>query len=259
MKTVVITGASRGIGRALAEVFAAAGYRLVLNCKSRFAQLDTLAEGLTQQYGVSAVPVHAPITEETLAAALRQLQEDGETHPASRGERPGLDEQEEQDMLLLINNAGVSQLGLLQDVTDADWERMVEANLGGMFRASRAVIPYMLQQHCGRIINISSVWGDVGASCEVVYSMTKGGINAFTRALAKELAPSGISVNAVACGAVDTEMNAWLEEAERRQLEEEIPFGRMAAPKEVAAFVLQLAESSAYLSGQVIRFDGAWI
>lgn len=256
MRTAVITGASRGIGRALAEVFAAAGYRLVLNCKSRFAQLDVLAEGLTQQYGVSAVPVHAPITEETLAAAFKQLQEDEETHSASMGGQLG---PEEGNMLILINNAGVSQLGLLQDVTDADWERMVEANLGGMFRASRAVIPYMLQQHCGRIINISSVWGDVGASCEVVYSMTKGGINAFTRALAKELAPSGISVNAVACGAVDTEMNAWLEEAERRQLEEEIPFGRMAAPKEVAAFVLQLAESPAYLSGQVIRFDGAWI
>jgi 3-oxoacyl-[acyl-carrier protein] reductase len=159
---------------------------------------------------------------------------------------------------LLVNNAGISYVGLLTDMDISDWNYVINTNATSMFNSCRNVIPYMIKQQAGRIINVSSVWGNVGASCEVAYSASKGAVNAFTKALAKELAPSHISVNAVAFGAIDTEMNKHLSGSEKIELEYEIPYGRMATPVEAAKFILNLSEADNYLTGQVITFDGGW-
>ena len=160
---------------------------------------------------------------------------------------------------VLVNNAGISWHGLLTDMTPDEWNTMINTNLSSVFYTSRLAIPLMLKRHRGKIINISSVWGCVGASCETAYSAAKGGVNAFTQALAKELAPSNIQVNAIACGAIDTEMNGFLLPEERRELEEEIPTGRFGTPAEVAKLTLSLCGGNEYLTGQIIRLDGGWI
>ena len=159
---------------------------------------------------------------------------------------------------MLVNNAGIAYIGLLQDMTVSDWQRIVNTNLTSVFNCCKLAIPLMLSARQGKIINISSVWGNVGASCEVAYSATKGGINAFTKALAKELAPSNIQVNAVACGAIDTEMNQWMEEEDLIGLVEDIPAGRLGRAEEVADLVYHLGYKNAYLTGQVIGLDGGW-
>ena len=160
---------------------------------------------------------------------------------------------------VLVNNAGVSYIGLLQDMSVQDWDRVIHTNLSSVFNCCKLAIPGMVSRKQGKIINISSVWGNVGASSEVAYSATKGAVNAFTKALAKELAPSGIQVNAVACGAIDTEMNQWMDESEFITLVEEIPAGRLGKAEEVADLVYHLGYKNAYLTGQVIGLDGGWI
>jgi 3-oxoacyl-[acyl-carrier protein] reductase len=159
---------------------------------------------------------------------------------------------------LLVNNAGISYVGLLTDMDINDWNHIINTNTTSVFNSCRHVVPYMVKQQSGHIINISSVWGNVGASCEVAYSASKGAINSFTKALAKELAPSHISVNAIAFGAIDTDMNSHLSEEEKASLEYEIPYGRMATPEEAARFILHTADAGDYLTGQILTFDGAW-
>jgi 3-oxoacyl-[acyl-carrier protein] reductase len=159
---------------------------------------------------------------------------------------------------VLINNAGISYIGLLTDMTIDDWNRIVATNLSSVFSTCRCTVPSMVSAKSGCIINISSVWGNIGASCEVAYSACKGGINSFTKALGKELAPSNIRVNAIACGVIDTEMNHCFSREERDALVEEIPAGRMGTPEEVAALALTLTDSPAYLTGQVLTLDGGW-
>ncbi|MEG0720539.1 MAG: SDR family oxidoreductase, partial [Lachnospiraceae bacterium] len=160
---------------------------------------------------------------------------------------------------ILINNAGISSIGLFTDMTGEGWNQMLQTNLSSVFYCSKAALPYMLSKKMGKIITISSMWGTVGASCEVAYSAAKSGVHGLTRALAKELAPSNIQVNAIACGAIDTAMNSHLSPAERTALEEEIPMGRYGTPKEVAELVLQVAQSPAYMTGQIIGIDGGFI
>lgn len=160
---------------------------------------------------------------------------------------------------VLINNAGISYIGLLTDMTIDDWNQIVATNLTSVFSACRCTVPSMVHNKSGRIINISSVWGNVGASCEVAYSACKGGINSFTRALGKELAPSNITVNAIACGVIDTDMNRCFSEEERAELVAEIPAERMGQPQEVAELALSIASGHAYLNGQIITLDGGWI
>ncbi|OYP47274.1 3-oxoacyl-ACP reductase [Lachnotalea glycerini] len=160
---------------------------------------------------------------------------------------------------ILVNNAGISHLGLLSEMTIEDWNHIISTNLSSVFHCSKLAIPYMVHQKSGKIINISSVWGICGASYEVAYSASKGGVNAFTKALAKELAPSNIQVNAIACGVIDTQMNQFLDEAERASLIEEIPSNRIGSPDEVADLVYDLAKGHQYLTGQVIKLDGGWI
>jgi 3-oxoacyl-[acyl-carrier protein] reductase len=159
----------------------------------------------------------------------------------------------------LVNNAGISHIGLLSDMTADEWNTLIQTNLTSVFNCCKQVIPGMVARQSGSILNISSVWGVCGASCEVAYSASKGGINAFTKALAKELAPSRITVNAIACGAIDTRMNHFLSEEERTQLIEEIPACRMGTPEEVARLALELSGAHPYLTGQVITLDGGWI
>ena len=278
MKTAIITGASRGVGRAVAETLAQDGWRLILNCRSRFELLEQEAEKLRSMTEVHTV--HGPITDEVLAALLGTpgaktipilTEEDLErTQPVpctsceeksdpqnAYARRTRIETPE--DAILLVNNAGISTFNLAQDVSDDELEEMLSANVKDMFRLTRAVIPYLLRASEGRILNMSSVWGVVGASMESVYSLTKGAVNAFTEALGKELAPNHIPVNAIAIGCVDTDMNGWMSAEDRAQLEDEIPYGRMCTPAEVASFVRLLAAAPAYLTGQIIRFDGGWI
>lgn len=159
---------------------------------------------------------------------------------------------------LLINNAAISYVGLLTDMSTTDWEQTMRTNVTSLFNTCHEVVPYMVRSKSGRIINISSVWGTHGASCEVAYSASKGAVNAFTKALAKELAPSGIAVNAISFGAIDTSMNSHLSAEEKQLLEDEIPVGRMATAKEAADFIVSVAQSSLYLTGQILTFDGGW-
>ena len=160
---------------------------------------------------------------------------------------------------VIVNNAGISHIGLLCDMTAEEWNRILSVNLSSCFYTAKAFVPAMISAKSGRIVNISSMWGTAGASCEAAYSASKGGVNSLTRALAKELAPSGISVNAIACGAVDTDMNAFLSSEERTALEEEIPAGRFATPEEVADTVLTLLKSPTYLTGQIVGLDGGYL
>ncbi len=241
-KTVCITGASRGIGRAVAEAFAADGYDLFLTCHKNEKILQEFCSQLEEKHSVSCTAFAGDIGDVSQTEQLFALIEE---------KRGRLD--------VLVNNAGISWHGLLTDMTPEAWDTMIDTNLSSVFYTSRLAIPLMLKRHEGKIINISSVWGCVGASCEVAYSAAKGGVNAFTQALAKELAPSNIQVNAIACGAIDTEMNAFLASEERDELEEEIPAGRFGTPSEVAKLALSLCSGNEYLTGQIIRLDGGWI
>ena len=239
--TVLITGASRGIGQAIAIAFAKAGYQLVITCSKTEDDLLELADILTNHY---SVPVLTSIGDISDYNYVHQLFKDIEARFG------GVD--------VLINNAGISYIGLLTDMSIEDWNQIINTNLTSIFSTSKHAIPYMLQKKAGKIINISSVWGNVGASCEVAYSACKGGMNTFTKALAKELAPSNIQVNAIACGCIDTQMNACFSEEDRVALAEDIPAGRFGTPKEVADLALNLATGHNYLTGQIITLDGGW-
>lgn len=240
-KVVLITGASRGIGKAIAVKFAKKGYNVVINCAHREQEL-LQAKKEIEQYQVSCTAFLGDMGDMDACRRLFEL---------IRKQYGTLD--------VLINNAGIDYIGLLQDMSSEDWERILRTNLTSVFNCCKLAIPVMLAAGEGKIVNISSVWGNVGASCEVAYSATKGGVNAFTRALAKELAPSNIQVNAVACGAIDTEMNCWMEEDELISLVEEIPAGRLGNAEEIADFVYHLGYKGTYLTGQVIGMDGGWI
>ena len=234
----LVTGASRGIGRAIAETLAGAGYDLVLTCSRTLPELSGLANSLEKKYGIHCTAQMAdasdPVAMDQLFASLDHLD-------------------------VLVNNAGISFIGLLTDMSVEEWQRVINTNLSSCFYTSRLAIPLMLQKHSGRIINISSMWGTVGASCEVAYSATKSGLNGLTRALAKELAPSNIQVNAIACGVIDTVMNDLLDAEEKAALAEEIPAGRFGTPEEVALLAWQLANAPAYLTGQILGMDGGYI
>lgn len=159
----------------------------------------------------------------------------------------------------IVNNAAISHVGLLCDMTLEEWDRIIQTNLSSLFYICRLVIPSMVRVKKGRIINVSSMWGQCGASCEVAYSATKGGVDSFTKALAKELAPSNIQVNAVSFGTIDTRMNDCFSPEEKAALAEEIPAGRFGTAKEAASLIWQLLCSPDYLTGQIIRMDGAYL
>lgn len=236
-KIAMITGASRGIGRAVAEAFAAAGYGLILNCHSSMDALEQLVQEIRERYHIPCRGVCADVG----------LEED--TERLFEGVSK-LD--------VLVNNAGIAHVGLLTDMSSEQWHRVLAVNLDGCFYTCRKAVPIMLREHRGRIINVSSVWGTQGASMEVAYSASKGGVNAFTKALAKELAPSNIQVNAVACGVIETDMNSNLSREDMDNLRSEIPADRLGTPEEAAQLILQIAQAPGYMTGQIITLDGGW-
>lgn len=239
-KTILITGASRGIGHALALAYAKKQYNLVI-CGRNSRTLENTADEI-RLLGADCLAVTCDVGKyEEVKALFDRI-----------SERFG-------NIDVLINNAGISHIGLLQDMSIDDWNNIINTNLSSVFSTCKLAIPDMIRNHSGSIINISSVWGVCGASCEVAYSATKGGINAFTKALAKELAPSGINVNAIACGVIDTDMNRCFSDEERQNIIEEIPAGRMGSPDEVASLALSISEGSNYLTGQIIILDGGYI
>ena len=240
-RTVLITGSSRGIGRACALAFSGAGYHVFINGRKSRDKLEKLAEEILSSGGTCTVLPGDVSRPEDVRALFRRIE----------AETDGLD--------VLVNNAGIAWFGLLTDMTDEDWNTVISTNLSSAFYCCRAAIPYMVSRKSGRIINISSMWGTSGASCEAAYSASKAGLNGLTKALAKELAPSNIQVNAIACGVIDTDMNARLDAEERSALMEEVPAGRFASPEEAAKMVLMLTEAPEYLTGQIIGFDGGFI
>lgn len=240
-KTVLITGASRGIGRAIAQIFAEAGWSVGICCKKNIAELSEVRKYI-EATGSQCFD---------FIGDMGCYEEAQKFITEARKVLGPID--------CLVNNAGISHIGLLSDMHAEEWNEIIQTNLTSVFNCCKQVIPDMVARQSGSIINISSVWGSCGASCEVAYSASKGGMNAFTKALAKELAPSRITVNAIACGAIDTEMNQFLSEEERDQLIDEIPACRMGTPEEVGRLTLQLAGKHSYLTGQIITLDGGWI
>ena len=241
-KTILITGSSRGIGRSIALLFASRGYHVFLNSHSSLEALEQVREEIERQGAGVCTLTPGDVGDPGDVARIFQKIKETCGH---------LD--------ILVNNAGIAHIGLLTDLDNPQWDRIIRTNLSSVFYCCRAAVPGMVARKQGAIINISSMWGTSGASCEVAYSATKGGINAFTKALAKELAPSNVQVNAVACGAIDTEMKLFLEEDELIALIEEIPAGRLGQAEEVADLVYHLGYKNSYLTGQIIGLDGGWI
>ena len=240
MKTVVVTGGARGIGRAVACEFAGAGYNVVVNYKTSSKEAENLKEELTK-LGQNVEIYQADLTKKAEVDAMVKFVED----------RFG-------KIDVLVNNAGISQIKPFADIEEDDWDNMINNNLKTVYLTTKAVLSNMLHYKSGSIINISSIWGITGASCEVHYSATKSAIIGMTKALAKELALSNISVNAVAPGMIDTDMNKELTEQDITEIENNIPLRRIGNPSEIAKTVKWLAEAT-YITGQTIRVDGGWI
>lgn len=241
-RSALVTGASRGIGRAVAAVLAREGWAVCVNYLERRDAAEDLVRELRAQ-GRAAMAVQADVADrEAVAACVRAASE--ELGPVE----------------LLVNNAGISRQGLFQDLDDGAWDRLLAVNLTGPRNAVLAVLPHMLSEKRGCIVNISSMWGLRGASCEAAYAVTKAGVIGLTRSLALELAPSGIRVNCVAPGCVETDMVRVLGEDTRRMLEEETPLGRLGRPEDIAEAAAFLAsEKAAFITGQVLTADGGFV
>lgn len=237
MRNVVITGGTRGIGKAIAEAFAKCGDKVFVI----YERSEKQAEALSKELGV--IPIRCDISKrEDVIRAVSEI------HRVA----PSVD--------VLVNNAGISQIKLFSDITEEELYRMFGVNTFGAFFITQELLPDMIRKKAGKIINISSMWGEVGASCEVHYSASKSAVIGFTKALAKELAPSGITVNCITPGVIDTEMNGCIDAETKKELIDEIPLMRMGKPREVANLTLFLASDSAdYITGQVVGISGGMV
>lgn len=241
-KIALVTGATRGIGKAIAIELIKEGATVILNySKDDLSAEETLKE--IEALGGYAKLYKGDISNYEVCKNMMDFV------ITTFGK-----------IDILINNAAISFRGLFMDFSERNINNIFGINVLGAMYLSKEAIPHMLSKCSGNIINISSIWGEAGASCEVLYSSTKGAINLFTKSLAKELAPMGIRVNAIAPGVIDTEMNSFLSTEEREELEEEIPFGRFGSPEEIAKMIIFLcSDKCKYLTGQIIKIDGAMI
>lgn len=238
-KTVLITGASRGIGAQTARLFAARGWRVAIGYCSSQAQALTLADELTAQ-GAHVTAVQADVADPVQVRRMVSLTQ------ARLGE-----------IDVLVNNAGIAQQKLFCDITEEDWWRMFGVNVAGAFHCAQAVARGMIDRHTGAIVNVSSIWGMVGASCEVHYSASKAAVSGFTKALAKELSLSGVRVNCVAPGVIDTDMNVHLSAEALGALRQETPLGTLGTCEDIANAIYFLAsEQAAFITGQVLSPNG---
>ena len=241
-KTAVVTGASRGIGAATARALAAQGCRVAVCCRERRAQAQAVAAEICAAGG-TALPFCADVSDEAAVQAM------------FAAIRRTLGEPE-----ILVNNAGIARQKLFTEVTAAEWDEMFGVCVKGAFHCCQAVLPQMIRRKWGRIINVSSMWGQVGASCEAPYSAAKAALIGLTKALAKEEGPSGITVNCVAPGVIDTEMMAAFSAEEKAALADETPLGRQGTPEDVAAAIAFLAsEAGAFVTGQVLCPNGGLV
>ncbi|MDR0913866.1 MAG: 3-oxoacyl-ACP reductase FabG [Oscillospiraceae bacterium] len=241
---VIITGATGGIGKGLAIAFAKASWSLGLVYHKNEHAATELVKILDDTYGVKAIAVQADVANhEQVNTAFEQCREFFGRNANA-----------------LINNAGIARQRLFTDISPNDWQEMLGVNLTGVFNCCKAVLPGMIAQKSGTIVNISSMWGPVGASCEVDYSAAKAGVIGLTKALAKEVAPSNINVNCSAPGVVETDMLSGFASQELEQLRSEIPLGRFATPKDIAQVALFLSSPmAAYITGQVLGVNGGMV
>ncbi len=241
-KTVIVTGASGGIGSATAALFARNGYNTIINYNKNKEAALSLCEVLSKE-GATVRVFGADVSQFSEAKALADFAKS-----------------EFGDVDILVNNAGIAQQKLFTDITDEDFDRMMAVNVKSVFNCSKAVLPFMIHKKYGRIINVSSMWGICGASCEVHYSASKAAVVGMTKALAKEVGPSGITVNCVAPGLIDTPMNGNLDSDTINALCEETPVMRIGTPEDVAKAIFYLAgEGSSFITGQVLGVDGGFI
>jgi len=237
MRTVLITGGSRGIGAAMVRLFSEKSYRVAFTYKNSVNE----AVALSAETGALAIRADSASEDDIYRAVMETSEKLGNVE-------------------ILINNAAVSSFSLITDVTIEDWRNMFSVNLDAAFLYSKAVLPSMIRSGFGRIINVSSMWGIVGASCEVCYSATKAALIGFTKALAKEVGPSSITVNAIAPGLIDTDMNASLTDADKAAICDETPLMRIGKAEEVAAAALYLASDSAsFITGDVLNISGGLV
>lgn len=237
MKNVLITGGSRGIGKALVEAFSKAGYKVAFT----YNKSEDAAMELERELSAFSVKADSRNENEVISAV-----------EAVKRELGGID--------ILVNNAGISSFSLFTDITLSEWNDTFAVNVGGAFLYSKAVLPEMISKKWGRIINVSSIWGLVGSSCEVHYSASKAALIGLTRALAKELGPSNITVNAIAPGLIDTDMNNSLSESDKAAFAEDTPLLRAGKPQEVASAALFLAsEEASFITGDVLNVSGGYV
>ena len=238
-KTIIVTGASRGIGAAIVKILAKEDYNIVLNYNKSEEIAKKMQEEFTKQ-GKNVEIFKADVSKREDVKKLIEF---------TINKFKKID--------VLINNAGISQTRLFTDITDEDWNNMLNVNLNSVFYMTQEVLPYMIHEKEGCIINISSIWGITGAACETHYSVAKAGVDAMTKSLAKELGPSNIRVNSIAPGIIDTDMNKYLSDEELANIEEEIPLGKIGSPETIAKCVKWLIEDD-YTTGQIIGINGGW-
>lgn len=238
-KTIIVTGASRGIGAAIVKMLAKEDYNIVLNYNKSEEIAKKLQEEFTKQ-GKNVEIFKADVSKREEVKKLIEF-------TINKFKK----------INVLINNAGISQTRLFTDITDEDWNNMLNVNLNSVFYMTQEVLPYMIHEKEGCIINISSIWGITGAACETHYSVAKAGVDAMTKSLAKELGPSNIRVNSIAPGIIDTDMNKYLSDEELANIEEEIPLGKIGSPETIAKCVKWLIEDD-YTTGQIIGINGGW-
>lgn len=240
MKTIIVTGGSRGIGKCMVENFAKDGYNVILNYNKSEKQAKQIKQNLAEE-GLEIEIFKADISKRDEVKKLIEFTLN-----------------KYQNIDVLINNAGIARLHLFTDVTEEEWDEIMNTNLKSAFFTTQEVLPNMIHNKKGCIINISSIWGLVGASCEAVYSASKAGLDGLTKALAKELGPSGIRVNGIAPGIIDTEMNSNLDEKIKEELKTEIPLGRIGKPLDIYRCAKWLVEDE-YTTGQIISPNGGWV